>query len=150
MTEQQPTAPAAPFAAMLRGALVPTLAAAPVVVIALWVARQARGGLAALLAVVITVTFFAAGLYVMKRVTNANPLSLLAGALAVYLGQIIFLGVVILGLSGVSWLDGPAFGIAALAVTLIWQTFQVVAFVRMRKSVYDAPAPSADAPGAGE
>ena len=150
MTEQHAPAAAAPFAAMLRGGLVPSLVAAPLIVIALWVARSGRGGLAALLAVAVTMAFFAGGLWVMKRVTNANPLSLLAGALAVYLGQVIFLGVVILGLSGAGWLDGTAFGIAALAVTLVWQVGQVVAFVRMRKSVYDAPAASPGAPGAGE
>lgn len=146
MTEHPAPAPAAPFAAMLRGALVPSLVAAPLVVIALWVARGSRGGLAALLAVVVTIAFFAGGLAVMKRVTNANPLSLLAGALAVYLGQVLFLGIVIISLSRASWLDGTAFGIAALAVTLVWQVGQVVAFVRMRKSVYDAPA----SPGAQE
>ena len=149
MTEHPAPAPAAPFAAMLRGALVPSLVAAPLVVIALWVARGSRGGLAALLAVVVTIAFFAGGLAVMKRVTNANPLSLLAGALAVYLGQVLFLGIVIISLSSASWLDGTAFGIAALAITIVWQVGQVVAFVRMRKSVYDAPA-SPGAPEAGE
>lgn len=146
MTEHPAPAPAAPFAAMLRGALVPSLVAAPLVVIALWVARGSRGGLAALLAVVVTIAFFAGGLAVMKRVTNANPLSLLAGALAVYLGQVLFLGIVIISLSRASWLDGTSFGIAALAITLVWQVGQVVAFVRMRKSVYDVPA----SPGAQE
>lgn len=149
MTEHPAPAPAAPFAAMLRGALVPSLVAAPLVVIALWAAGGSRGGLAALLAVVVTIAFFAGGLAVMKRVTNANPLSLLAGALAVYLGQVLFLGIVIISLSRASWLDGTAFGIAALAITLVWQVGQVVAFVRMRKSVYDAPA-SPGAPEAGE
>jgi ATP synthase protein I len=149
MTEHPAPAPAAPFAAMLRGALVPSLVAAPLVVVALWVARGSRGGLAALLAVVVTIAFFAGGLAVMKRVTNANPLSLLAGALAVYLGQVLFLGIVIISLSSASWLDGTAFGIAALAITIVWQVGQVVAFVRMRKSVYDAPA-SPGAPEAGE
>jgi ATP synthase protein I len=72
-------------------------------------------------------------------VSNANPLSVLAGALAVYLGQIIFLGIVILTLSGAHWLDGTAFGLSVLAVALIWQLFQVVAFLRLRKPVYDNP-----------
>jgi ATP synthase protein I len=152
MTEQHQPAPApqAPFAAMLRGALVPTLVASVLVVLALWVFRGTDAALAALLAVAVTVGFFAAGLYVMKRVTNDNPLSLLAGALAVYLGQVIFLGVIILGLSGASWLDGMAFGLAALAVTIVWQVFQIVAFVRLRKSVYDVPPASGDASAAGE
>jgi len=105
-----------------------------------WITRQTRGGLAALLGVSIAVVFFAGGLYVMKRVTTANPLSVLAGALAVYLGQVIFLGLVILSLSGAGWLDGMAFGLSVLAVALIWQVSQVVAFIRLRKPVYDEPA----------
>ena len=129
-----------PFAAMLRAAVIPMVCTAPVIVLVFWMTGQARGGLAALLGVSTAVAFFASGLYVMKRVTNANPLSVLAGALAVYLGQVIFLGVVILLLSGAGWLDGMAFGLSVLAVALIWQLSQVVAFIRLRKPVFDVPA----------
>ena len=129
-----------PFAAMLRGALIPMAATAPVIVLGFWVTRHTRGGLAALLGVAIAVVFFASGLYVMKRVTNANPLSVLAGAMAVYLGQVIFLGLVIVALSGADWLDGTAFGLSILAVAFIWQLSQIRAFVRLRKPVYDATA----------
>jgi ATP synthase protein I len=125
------------FAAMLSGAVIPMAFAAPVIVLGLWITRQTRGGLAAMLGVCIAVVFFASGLYVMKRVTNANPLSVLAGALAVYLGQVIFLGLVIVSLSGADWLDGRAFGLSILAVALVWQLSQIRAFVRLRKPVYD-------------
>lgn len=143
MTPQPPgVQDAPPFAAMLRAAVIPMAFTTPVIVLAFWVTRQTRGGLAALLGVSIAVVFFVSGLYVMKRVTNANPLSVLAGALAVYLGQVIFLGLVILSLSGAEWLDGKAFGLSVLAVALIWQLSQVAAFVRLRKPVYDDyPAP---------
>lgn len=140
----QPQAP--PFAAMLRAAVIPMVWAAPVIVLVFWVTRQTRGGLAALLGVSIALAFFVSGLYVMKRVTNANPLSVLAGALAVYFGQVIFLGIVILVLSGADWLDGPAFGLSVLAVALVWQLSQVVAFTQLRKPVYDEPADETDGP----
>ena len=136
---------APPFAAMLRATVTPMAVAAPLIVLGFWVTGQSRGGLAALLGVVIAVAFFASGLYVMKRVTNANPISVLAGALAVYLGQVIFLGLVIASLSGADWLDGQAFGLSVLAVALVWQVAQVVAFVRLRKPVYDDPATGAAA-----
>jgi ATP synthase protein I len=119
------------------------VASVPVIVAVFWVTRASRGGLAALLGVSIAVVFFASGLYVMGRVTNANPISVLAGAMAVYLGQVIFLGVVILTLSGVHWLDGTAFGLSVLAVALVWQVWQVcqvAAFMRLRKPVFDEPA----------
>jgi ATP synthase protein I len=146
MTQAHPPqpAPAAPFAAILRATVIPTAAAVPVIVAVFWITRGSRGGLAALLGACIAVVFFASGLYVMGRVTNANPLSVLAGALAVYLGQVIFLGVVILTLSGVHWLDGTAFGLSVLAVALIWQLCQVVAFMRLRQPVYDRPAGQRD------
>jgi ATP synthase protein I len=142
MTHSQAVRPAddSPFAAMLRATVIPTVCTTPVIVLGFWAARGTRGGLAAILGVLIAVTFFASGLYVMKRVTNANPLSVLAGALAVYFGQVIFLGVVILSLSSAAWLDGKAFGLSVLAVALIWQVAQVVAFTRTRKPVYDEPA----------
>jgi ATP synthase protein I len=135
-----PPAQAPPFAVMLRAAVIPMVCAAPVIVLVFWITRSTRGGLAALLGVSIAVAFFASGLYVMKRVTNANPVSVLVGALAVYLGQVIFLGIVILLLSGAGWLDGPAFGLSVLAVALVWQLSQLVAFTRLRKPVYDEPA----------
>ena len=141
MTQQH--APAPPFAAMLRATVIPMACASPVIVLAFWMTGKTRGGLAALLGVTIAVAFFASGLYVMKRVTNASPLSILAGALAVYLGQVLFLGLVILLLSGAAWLDGQAFGLSVLAVALIWQLVQVVAFVRLRKPVYDEPTQEA-------
>jgi ATP synthase protein I len=141
-TSPQPSGAAQvpPFAAMLRATVLPIVATAPVVVVAFWIAKGTRGGLAALLGVAIAVAFFAGGLYVMGRVVKVNPMLVLAGALAVYLGQVLFLGVVILSLSGASWLDGTSFGLSVLAVALIWQLSQVVAFVRMRNPVYDNPA----------
>jgi ATP synthase protein I len=137
-------APAAPFAAMLRATVIPMAAAVPVIVAAFWITRANRGGLAALLGACIVVVFFASGLYVMGRVTNANPLSVLAGAIAVYFGQVVFLGVVILTLSGVHWLDDMAFGLSVLAVALIWQVCQIRAFMRLRQRVYDEPADKLD------
>ncbi|HEY8822659.1 MAG TPA: hypothetical protein VIM49_12090 [Dermatophilaceae bacterium] len=149
MNTPQAAGPAytSPFAAMLRGAVIPMGLTAPVIVLGFWLTRHTRGGLAALLGVGIAVVFFASGLYVMKRVTNANPLSVLAGALAVYLGQVIFLGLVIVALSGADWLDGTAFGLSILAVALVWQLSQILAFIQLRKPVYDEPADeSADEP----
>jgi len=125
---------------MLRGAVIPMACAAPLIVLGFWIARQTRGGLGALLGVTVAVVFFASGLYVMKRVTNANPLSVLAGAMAVYLGQVIFLGLVIVSFSSAHWLDGTAFGLSILAVALIWQLSQIRAFMQLRKPVYDQAA----------
>lgn len=141
MTQPQASGPAQPppFAAMLRGAVIPTVCTAPVIMLVFWVTRQTRGGLAALLGVSIAVVFFAGGLYVMSRVVNASPLSVLSGAVALYFGQMIVLGLVAVGLSGARWLDSIAFGISVLVAVIAWQVFLIVAVVRARRPVYDTP-----------
>jgi len=132
--------------AMLRGALVPSGWAGAMACVALWATRQAPGGGAALLGLAVALAFFAPGLLVMRRIVSEHPLSLVAAALAVFLGQLVFLGVVILSLSGAPWLDGFSFGVTVLVVALVWQVSQVLAFVRMRKPVFTADAPGGTRP----
>ena len=130
-----------PFAAMLRGAFIPTLVVGPVAVIVAPFLGGGRAALGALLGFAIAIAFFALGLFVMRKLDSAaDPLRFLASALAVFLGQLMFLLVVILALKDATWLDGTAFGAAALAVALVWQVFQVIAYVRSRKLAFDAPA----------
>lgn len=129
-----------PFAAMLRGAFYPTLAVGPVAVAVAWAVDGGRAALGALVGFAVAVAFFALGLVVMRRLDGAaDPLRFLASALAVFFGQLIFLLLVILVLQDAGWLHGTAFGLTALAVALVWQVFQVVAYVRTRRLAFDAP-----------
>jgi ATP synthase protein I len=132
-----------PFAVMLRGAFLPTLAVGPVAVAVAALLHGGRGALGALLGFTVAVLFFALGLWVMRSLKSAeDPLRFLASALAVFMGQLLFLLVVIIALQRAQWLDGTAFGVSVLAVALVWQVFQVVAFVRSRRLAFDAPAES--------
>ena len=127
-----------PFAAMLRGAFLPTLLVGPVAVVVAALVGGGKSALGALLGFAVAIAFFALGLYVMRRLdSGADPFRFLASALAVFFGQMIFLLLVILWLQGAQWLDGTAFGLAALAVALVWQVFQVIAYVRTRRLVFD-------------
>jgi ATP synthase protein I len=129
-----------PFAAMLRGAFLPTLVVGPVAVVIGAVVGGGRAALGALLGFVIAMAFFALGLVVMRKLDSAaDPLRFLVSAMAVFFGQLIFLLVVIVALKDATWLDGTAFGVAALAVALVWQVFQVIAYVRSRTLAFDAP-----------
>lgn len=130
-----------PFAAMLRGAFLPTLVVGPIAVVVAWLAGGGKAAWSAGLGFVVAIAFFALGMVVMSRLNSAaDPLRFLASAMAVFLGQMIFLLLVIVALKDASWLDGTAFGLTALAVALVWQVFQVVAFVRSRRPVFDASA----------
>ena len=132
-----------PFAVMLRGAFLPTVAVGPVAVVVAAVVGGGKAALGAALGFVIALVFFALGLLIMRRLGVASdPFRFLASALAVFMGQMIFLLVVIIALQHATWLDGTAFGLTILAVALVWQVFQVIAFVRSRRLVFDAPADS--------
>jgi ATP synthase protein I len=137
-----------PFAAMLRGAFVPTLVVGPVAVVIAALASGGKAALAAFLGFAVAIGFFALGLLVMRRLDSAaDPLRFLASAMAVFLGQMFFLLLVILALKDADWLDGTAFGLSALATALVWQVFQVLAYVRTRRLVFDPPAAAGqDAP----
>jgi ATP synthase protein I len=129
-----------PFAVMLRGAFLPTVAVGPVAVVVAAIVGGGKAALGAALGFVIALAFFALGLVVMRKLDSAaDPLRFLASALAVFMGQMIFLLVVIIALQDASWLDGTAFGVTVLAVALVWQVFQVIAFVRSRRLAFDAP-----------
>ena len=129
-----------PFAVMLRGAFLPTVAVGPVSVAAAAILGGGKAALGAALGFVIALAFFALGLLVMRRLGGAlDPFRFLASALAVFMGQMIFLLLVIIALQGATWLDGTAFGLSILAVALVWQVFQVIAFVRSRRLAFDAP-----------
>src|SRR5262245_57933479 len=117
-----------PFAAMLRGAFLPTLAVGPVAVVVAALASGGKAALGAFLGFAVAIAFFALGLLVMRRLDSAaDPLRFLASAMAVFLGQMFFLLLVILALKDADWLDGTAFGLSALATALVWQVFQVMA-----------------------
>jgi ATP synthase protein I len=132
-----------PFAVMLRGAFLPTVAVGPVAVVVAAIVGGGKAAVGAALGFAIALAFFALGLLIMRKLGGASdPFRFLASALAVFMGQMIFLLVVIIALQGASWLDGTAFGLTVLAVALVWQVFQVIAFVRSRRLVFDAPVDS--------
>lgn len=142
MTASTPpaTAPGAPFEAMLRGAVLPAGLAGLAVATVYGVARGWTSGLSAALGALVALGFFASGMVLLsKLVRSANPQAFVAVAMAVYLGQVLLLLVFMFGLGGRDWVDGPALGVAALVVTVLWQGFGMRALRRSRSAVYDQP-----------
>lgn len=134
--EVAPDPPAVPFATMLRAGIVANVVCFPVLAIVFWVINGPKGGGSAAIGVLVALVFFAGGLGILQRVPNDNAMLLMASALAVYLGQVIFLGIIILALSGQDWIDGWAFGLSVLVTALAWQVAQVTAYLRAPKAVY--------------
>jgi ATP synthase protein I len=133
----------APFAVMLRGALVPSSVAGLVGVVAvvLWRGTDALAG--AVLGWAVAVAFFASGMFLLSRlVRDASPHAFFAVAMTVYLGQVIGLLLVVIAFDDASWVDGIALGVVVLVVTLVWQVFAFRALRTARMPVYDEPAPA--------
>jgi len=130
----------APFGAMLRGALLPSVLAG-LLTVALLVAVRGVGALAgALIGLVVAIAFFASGMFLLSRlVRSASPTAFFAVAMAVYFGQIIFLLLVIIAFINADWVDGVALGLVVLVVTLVWQAFAMISLRKARIPVYDEP-----------
>lgn len=123
----------------VRRAFLPTLALGPVVVLIGAMLGGTRAAIGAALGFLVVVAFFALGQLVTNRLSAAVDSShFVTGSVAVVVGQLAFLLLVIIVLGGAGWLDGTAFGLSALAVALAWQVFQVIAFLRGRRAVFDA------------
>jgi ATP synthase protein I len=148
MTDPTPSPVAeagAPFAVMLRGALVPSLAAGAVTVVVLTVVRGSEALAGGVLGLVVSVLFYASGMFMLSRlVRSTSPHAFFAVAMAVYLAQVIALLLFIMVFRGAEWVDGFALGVTALVVTLAWQLFAMRALRRAPMPVYDDPAPGSE------
>ena len=135
----------APFGAMLRGALLPSLVAGLVAVVAVVVWRGTDALAGALIGLVVSIGFFASGMFLLSRlVRSANPQAFFAVAMSVYLGQVIALLLVIIAFKDAAWVDGVALGVVALVVTIVWQAAAMRALRRARVLVYDEPRTDPD------
>lgn len=140
VTTPRAAAPGAPFAVMLRGALLPATVAGALAVLVALVVGGGSAALSAVLGLVVSVAFFASGMMLMSRlVRSASPGAFLAVAMTVYLGQVLFILLFLMVFMRQAWVDGKALGLTALVVTLVWQAAAMVALRRGRQPIYDEP-----------
>jgi len=133
-------APRGPYVAMLRGAVVPSLVAVPVITGIAWAWRGEHATLSALVGALVAFVVFGVGLVSIKVVVDGQPGFSLPGAMIVYFGQLIAVVFVIVLLRGASWLDGRVFAASVLAEGLVWQIGQITGFLRGRHQIYDGPS----------
>ena len=126
---------------MLRGAVVSGLASVAGLGALLWAVRGERGGLAAGLGSGVALGVLLLGLLGIAAIVAGHPSIAMAGALVVYVGQLVLLAAVVLALRDAAWLDGRAFVIGAAGTTVVMQVGLVAGYTRARHVLY---------PGAGE
>jgi ATP synthase protein I len=125
-----------PYAAMLRGSLVPTLVVGAVCLVVAGVLAAGPGLVGAGLALAIVCLSFSATLLVMRWAARNGPANVMAAALATYMGKVLVLGVFLVLFGRASWLDGPSFGLTAIVCAVVWLVFEARAYYRMRVLVF--------------
>lgn len=131
-----------PYAAMLRGAAVPTAAVALVALVVAGTLRGGPGVVGAALAALVVLLFFSASLLVMRAVARSAPASVLAAALLTYVTKVGLLGLFLLLVGDATWLSGDAFALTTVACAVVWLGSEVRSFSRLRVLV----APDAEEP----
>ena len=142
MTSTTSSHAGAPFAHMLRSAVLPSALVGLVPVVLFAVTDGVKGAWSAGLGWAVALLFFASGMFLMSRlVRSASPHAFFAVAMTV-IGLLLFL----IAFHGRDWIHGKALGVAALVVTIVWQVFAMRAMRTARIPVYDE---SAIRPGEG-
>ena len=134
------TVPRDPYAAMLRGGLVPA-AVVGAVAIAVWTALDGSLGAAgSALATVVVLLSSASTFLFLRRMAGLDPRVMFLGAMVGYFFKVGLLGVFLLVFRNAEWLSPMAFAVTAVVVSLAGTTGEVLAFTRVKTYVYDQPA----------
>lgn len=127
------TTPAAhphPQQIALKGALIPFGVAAVPLLIGWTIARGADGGLGALLATAIVAVFFGSGFYLERKVRTADPMVVMALAMAGFAIKFMGLAGILVALRGTNLFDTTAFASTAIILAVAWLAGEVRAFTK--------------------
>ena len=120
---------------MLRGALVPAMVVGLLAAGVSWWTHAEYGALSSLVATVVTLAFFAGGTWGLRFILGGGAGLALAGALVVYLGQLIAVTAAFFVLRQLAWVQPIPFALSAIAVTITWQIGAIAGFSRARLAV---------------
>jgi ATP synthase protein I len=126
------------FAAMLRGALLPTIAVGALATL-VGLSIGPRMAWSAALGAGLVGLFFSISLLVMRQTAHLRPSTVMAVVLATYTGKLLALTVALFVLRDVGWLSGRALGLTTIVCTVVWLAFEMRAFARLRILVAGTP-----------
>lgn len=143
MTTERPRSNARDSAAgaMLRGAVLPSIAVSAVCVgVATWAVGES-GLWGSLLGAGLVLVFFSMSLVALGATARLDPTLTLLIALALYTAKIIALAVAFVVLNGAGLMGDPfdrtALGVTVIVCTLVWTILEIVASVKHREPLYD-------------
>ena len=121
--------------ALLRGALIPSLAVGVIAIIVSSATQGSSGFMGALLAQLVVVMYFAVHIGVSKISRNLDPMSTMALALFSYLAKFILLGAflyVLTRMTSRESIDRGAFGITAITLTFTWLGGEIRSYLKLK------------------
>ncbi|MGN6752218.1 MAG: hypothetical protein ACTHJJ_06645 [Intrasporangium sp.] len=124
------------FAQLLRGCLLPTLAAALLCVVGGFFSSPMAAWSAAFGAALVIV-FFGLTLLVMKRTADLAPATTMVVVMIAYTLKIVVLGIVMFLLHDATWVSGYAVGVSITVCAIVWLFFEMRAYKHLRIFVYD-------------
>jgi len=124
------------FAQLLRGCVLPTLAAAAVCVVVAFFSSPMAAWSAAFGAALV-IGFFSLTLLVMKRTADLAPTTTMMVVMVTYTLKVVVLGVVMFLLRDATWVSGYAVGVSITVCAVVWLFFEMRAYKHLRVFVYD-------------
>ena len=143
MTPQQPAHPH-PQQIALKGALIPYAVVAVIFVVAWSATRGADGALGAGLATVLVGVFFGSGFYLERKVRTADPMVVMAVAMAGFAIKFMGLAGILVALRGTDLFDPTAFASTSISLAVAWLAGEVRAFTKGQFFYTDPGAKSTD------
>ncbi|MCE1179954.1 MAG: hypothetical protein LWW86_13130 [Micrococcales bacterium] len=125
---------------MLRGLVISGLLALVPLTALFWAVSSRAAGESALAGALVTLAVMVLGLLGMRLVVAGDLSIAMAGALVVYIGQLILLVAALLVLRKAAWLDGRAFAISASITVVVTQIGLIRGYLRARHPVYPGVA----------
>lgn len=129
-----------PYGAMLRGGILPSLAAGVLAVAVFSAVEGVLGVAGSALATVLVVVSAASTMLFLRRMAGLDPRVVFLGAMVGYFFKVGLLGVFLILFRTADWLSPMAFAITAIVVSLAGTTGEIVAFTRVRTYIYDEPS----------
>lgn len=124
------------FAQLLRGCVLPTLAAALICVVGGFFSSPMAAWSAAFGAALV-ILFFGLTLLVMKRTADLAPATTMVVVMIAYTLKIVVLGIVMFLLHDATWVSGYAVGVSITVCAIVWLFFEMRAYKHLRIFVYD-------------
>jgi ATP synthase protein I len=122
----------ASYGRVIRRAIVPTVAAAAVMVAISSAVGGVKGLIGAFLGVALVAVFFGISLVTVGRAAKVSPQAMMITAIVTFLVKMLVLAVLVVEFEGTTEFNPRLFGFTAIVCILVWSAAQAITSARMK------------------